>query len=202
MGLEKLPSVLTENNFLDNGLVETESGLFVPAYVASELGFNVPGRHYLSEVFYPALKQEGVLPLCPFAACAEYLDLATITNEEILVRELKKAWKEFNGLVGKVNYETLMPKAKFMIAIYDGSNASDDGVSAETGYFAAKEQRPIIGIRSDFRLSENIAAPVNPAVRYFIDGEPYDGCFFEGIDAYEGAHEQIKSLADRIRDAA
>jgi len=200
MKLDKLPSIIADSKFNEKGLVEINGKVLVPAYAGSELGFNVPGRHFLYNDFYPKLEQEcDVLVLCPFQACAEYLDLPTVTNEDILVKKLREAWTKFNKLIGIVNYETLMPKSKLMIAIYDGSHACDDGVCAETAHYATKGYGPVVGIRSDFRLDENMAAPINPAVRYFIDNGPYNGEFFFGPDAYDRAYESIKNMADEIR---
>lgn len=79
MKLEKLPNIIANNKFNEKGLVESEEGLLVPAYVASQFGFNTPGKEYLSKFFYPALKADaGVLPLCPFTACDEYLDFSKL----------------------------------------------------------------------------------------------------------------------------
>jgi hypothetical protein len=157
------------------------------------LGFNVPGRHFLDEFFYPKLKEVGVLPLCPFAACSEYLDFSKL-NDNMSVREFREFWYKFNKLVGLVNYETLMPHAKFMIALEEG-HSLDDGLCAEISYFAVTHG-PVIGIRSDFRLSENIAASINPAVEHFHT----NGKFFSGQSAYEDAFKTIKELANQIRE--
>ena len=191
--LEKLPSVIRNNKFDDMGFVIHESGLLVPAYVGSQLGFSAPGKKFLDQEFYPELIKRRVFPLCPFSACGEYLDFSKL-NDEMSVREFTSFWDNFNEIIGEVNYETLMPYSKFMIALFDGSHASDDGLCAEVGYFAQKHGS-VIGIRSDFRLSENIAAPINPAVRYFIDKGPYNGQFFSGQSAYEDGLKTIEKLA-------
>ncbi len=207
MKLERLPSVIREHEFNTRGLVKiplrisAKVGfkLLVPAYVGSQLGFNTPGLNFLA-VFYPRLQQEaGVLPLCPFKACSEYLDFSKL-SDDMPLRQYREFWEEFNQLIGPVNYETLMPCSKFMIALFDGSHAVDDGLSAEVGFYATSH-KPIIGIRSDFRLSENISATINPAVRYFIDSGIYPGQFFDGPNAYERAHAAIKTLADKFRVA-
>jgi len=193
MKLEKLPSILEKAKFTEKGLVETFGGYIVPAYIASQWGFNERGKEDLED-FYEKLKGINVLPLCPFKACSEYLDFSKqITTKE----EEFEFWDDFNKLVGIVNYQTLMPKAKFMIALLDGSQAIDDGVSAEIAYFASTHGA-IIGIRSDFRPAENIAAPINPAVRYFLDQGPYSNYLFKGDNAYEKALQGIELLAGRI----
>ena len=196
--LEKLPSVLTENKFNEKGLVETDSGLLVPAYVASELGFNFPGRYFLDNYLYPRLREAGVLPLCPFTSCAEYLGI--MPDKDRPLREHEEYWENFVEIIGKVNYETLMPRSKFMIAVMEGDRV-DEGVAAETAYFS-QHHGPVIGFRTDFRLSENMAAPINGAVRYFMEREEYNGQFFAGPDADKEALKAIKTLAERIKDAA
>lgn len=182
--LKKLPSVVTKNRFTEKGLVETDSGLLVPAYIANQFGFSWPGREFLKNTFYPELRKAGVLPLCPFEASREYLELPT---------------REFNHTVGIVNYQILMPKSKLMIAILDGGHAADDGVAAEIGHYATRGYGPVIGIRSDIRLAENEESGINIAVRYFMDRGPYGGMFFSGESAYKDALRETKTLADRIR---
>lgn len=196
MKLKKLPSIIKNNKFNERGLVEIGSGLLVPAYVGSQLGFNTPGKIFLEERFYPKLREVRVLALCPFKACGEFLDFSKI-NDDMSVKEYRKFWERFNKIVGPVNYETLMPKSKFMIALLDGSHAIDDGLASEVSYFGEKHGH-VIGIRSNFRLSENIAAPINPAIRYFIDSKAYNGQFFDGPHAYDNAYKAIKKLADKF----
>ncbi|MEM4247402.1 MAG: hypothetical protein QXF14_03715 [Candidatus Woesearchaeota archaeon] len=200
MNLDRLPSIISRTDWDENGLARTESGLLVPAYIASQFGFSTSGKEQLDR-FHTCLRNEAkVLPLCPFSTCEEYLDKPRL-NSLKTIDELLKFWQDFNMIVGRVNYEMLMPKSKLMIAVLDGSHALDDGVSAEVSFYAAKYngKKPIVGIRSDFRLCENLAAPINIAVRYFIDKGPYNGFFFNGPDAYDKALRQIKELADKIR---
>ncbi len=195
------PSVLRDNRFNEDGLAETEQGLLVPAYIGSQLGFNVPGRFFLEKEFHPRLRAAGVLPLCPFTACAEYLDAGQRARAKTFA-EAYEFWDAFNHLIGPVNYGMLMPRAKFMIAILDGGHVVDDGVAAEIGYFAVK-QGSAFGIRSDFRLSENLASSVNAAVRNFLDYDPqYHGRYFVGDDAYDEAFVGIADLSRRLRNAA
>jgi len=197
MNLAKLPSVIARNHFDENGLAKTSSGLLVPAYVGSQLGFNLPGRKFLEQDFYPDLEKIGILPLCPFKACGEYLDLSKLT-QSTSIAEMEKFWQRFNETVGVVNYDTLMPNAKLMIALFDGGHAVDDGLASEVAYFASKLERPIIGIRSDIRLAENPAAPINPAVRYFIDKGHSKSRFFDGHAAYGDAMTYMRELAQSM----
>lgn len=54
-----------------------------------------------------------------------------------------------------------MEKSKLMAAILDGSHAVDDGTAGEIGRYCAKKYGPIIALRTDLRLGENIGSPVN-----------------------------------------
>lgn len=193
--LGKLPSVIEKTKFTDNGLVEENDKILVPAYVGSQMGFNAAGKMFLNE-FYSRLKEVHVFPICPFKACAEFIDFSKL-NPKMPVEEYTQFWEKFNSIEGIINYETLMPYAKFMIALFDGGHAADDGVCSEVAYFASARFKPVIGIRTDLRLSENIAAKVNPAVRYFIDLSDYGGKFF---DDYDDAINGIQTLAMRIKD--
>lgn len=202
MGLKKLPSIIQETEFDERGFARTDAGLLVPAYVASQLGFSASGKEQLNK-FYNRLRDEsGVLALCPFTACGEYLDFSRLADSKT-IDEVLGFWNEFNKIVGPVNYRELMPRSKLMIAILDGGHALDDGVSAEIGFYAAeyKGRKPVVGIRSDFRLAENPAALINPAVRYFIDQGPYNGFFFSGLDAYDKAVESIAKIAEGIKNS-
>ena len=197
MDLEKIPSIIENNKFNEKGLIVLETELLVPVYIGSQLGFNEPGKLYLNKFFYPKLRKMGAMPLCPFTACEEYLDFSML-NKNMTAKEQLIFWNEFNKIIGIVNYEALMPKSKFMIALFDGGHAVDDGLSAEVAHFANKHG-PVIGIRSDFRLAENPAAPINPAIRYFIDMGPFAGQFFDGCSAYANAFSAIEKLANQFR---
>ncbi len=202
MQLDRLPSIIRENEFTESGLVRGGRELLVPAYVASQLGFSDLKDHL--GLYYNRLKDEaGVLALCPFAACSEYLDFNTLDQAKS-IEDVMGFWQDFNALVGPVNYGELMPRSKLMIAILDGGHALDDGVSAEISYYAERYQdsKPIIGIRSDIRLAENPAAPINPAIRHFLDQGPYGNKLVVGPGAYVAAMPKIKNLADRIRKEA
>ena len=191
--------VLKNVEFSRHGHAITDEGNLVPAYVASQLGFSQSGRKQLDDFYSRLIKEAKVLPICPFKASGKILDLSQL-GEITRVNTLERFWDEFNKSVGRVNYEMLMPISKFMIAILDGGHAVDDGVSAEIGFYASKYQgkRPIIGIRSDFRLAENISAPINPALRYFLDQGPDNGYFFSGERAYDEAIEASRNLAKKI----
>ena len=190
-----LPKVISDLKFSQHGLVVTDSGLSVPAYVGSQLGFNAPGREYLKSL-YAKLREVSVWPICPFKASDENLSAPLFDGTRTL-DDLTVDWGRFNTGIGKTNYEQLMPYCKLMIAVMDGGHAIDDGLSAEIAYFAVKHGL-VLGIRSDFRLAENIAAPINPAVRYFLDMGPFNGHFFYGTDAHKEALHFLKEFAQKL----
>lgn len=201
ISLDKLPSIIRNTRFNKKGLAETESGFLVPAYVASEFGFHDLGREILDLIVYPNLREAGILPLCPFAACMEYL--GPFPTMDTPLEKVLAFWDGFNSLIGPVNYETLMPPSRFMFAILDGSHSVDDGVAAEVSHFATHyRKRSIIGMRSDIRIAENIAAPINPAIRYLLDQGPYNNQFVFNPGAYKRSLVNAKDLADRLREAA
>ncbi len=136
MELAKLPLVIRDNKWTKEGLIKTDDGLLVPAYVGSQLGFTVDGRESL-KTLYESLERIGVKPLCPFEACAEYLDLNQI---RVTLKENHEFWESFNDIIGPVNYDTLMPKSKMMIAICEG-HSLDDGLCAEIGHYATRYGR-------------------------------------------------------------
>lgn len=196
---EPLPSIIRETEFDSRGFAVSEAGLLVPAYVGCQQGFATRLNERL-QGFYDRLREEAhVLPLCPFTACAEYLDLETLNQLETRADEFR-FWDTFNRHIGPVNYGTLMPYSKMMIADLDGSHGVDDGLSAEIAHYATRYMgsRPLVGIRSDVRLAENLAAPINPAVRYFLDQGPYNGLFFQGPFAEDEALEAIAGMAEKM----
>src|SRR3989344_2002096 len=201
MILDKLPSIISETEFEKDGFALTGSGLLAPAYIASQLGFSSIGMTQLNMLYQCLREEANVLPLCPFTACSEYLDIPILENLKV-AKEVLNFWSNFNRIIGQVNYGELMPRSKLMIAILDGGHALDDGVSAEIGFYAGKYigRKPIVGIRGDFRLAENPAAPINSAIRHFMDQGPYNGLFFTGPNAYDEAIKSTASLVERMRN--
>ena len=131
-------------------------------YVASPLGFSDPGRHYLAEVLHPRLTAAGWTVLDPWAdqtgLVAQTMALpAGQARHEALVR--------MSRTIGQRNRD-LLAAADAVLAILDGPDA-DSGTSAEVGW-AAAHKTPVIGWRSDFRLADHEAAPVNLQVEDFI----------------------------------
>lgn len=203
MVLERLPSFIHNLRFSDSGLIQESGNTFVPAYIASQLGFSESGRKTLEKFYFRLKTEANVVALCPFEACSEFFNKQKLESLR-LVEEERNYLQEFNKLVGLINYGELMPRSKFMVAILDGGHQVDDGVASEIAYFAAtyggqnQDSRPIIGIRSDIRSAENVAAVINPAVRYFLDYGTYNGYLCQGSKAYDDAIERSRKLADII----
>jgi hypothetical protein len=204
--LDKLPSIVSKAEFTHNGLVLMGNRLLVPAYIGSGDGFDDARREHLFNVIYPKLLDCGIYVLCPFKACSEYL--GPFPKKGCLQEEVDSYWDKFNEIVGPVNIEILMPKSFFMFGIYEGSDV-DSGLAAETGFYPGKfhkhpfySQNPIFGVRSDFRLAENPRAHINPAIRYFIDGQTlegeFPGKFFVGESCYDKAYEFLKEHTRQI----
>jgi len=131
-------------------------------YVASPLGFSEPGRHYLAEVLHPRLVAAGWSVLDPWSdptgVVAETLALSPgRARTEALVR--------MSRAIGERN-RSLLAAAAAVLAILDGPDA-DSGTAAEVGW-AAAHRIPVVGWRSDFRLADHEAAPVNIQVEDFV----------------------------------
>jgi nucleoside 2-deoxyribosyltransferase len=131
-------------------------------YVASPLGFSEPGRHYLAEVLHPSLTAAGWTVLDPWAdqsgLVAETLALpAGVARREALIR--------MSRTIGERN-RSLLAAANAVLAVLDGPDV-DSGTAAEVGW-AAAHKTPVVGWRSDFRLADHEAAPVNLQVEDFV----------------------------------
>jgi uncharacterized protein (DUF952 family)/nucleoside 2-deoxyribosyltransferase len=124
--------------------------------VASPLGFSDPGARYLDEVLHPALLAAGFSILDPWATGR---DLVTTAG-----RDADQA--TLNSALGAANAE-LITRSTAVFAVLDGTDV-DSGTAAEIG-FASALGRPIVGLRTDFRMAgDNPAALVNLQVLHFI----------------------------------
>jgi nucleoside 2-deoxyribosyltransferase len=131
-------------------------------YVASPLGFSEPGRHYLREVLHPRLVNAGWSVLDPWE---DPSGLVAATMAMPIGAERHDALRRMSRSIGERNRE-LLARAIAVLAILDGPDV-DSGTAAEVGWAAARGI-PVIGWRSDFRLSEHEAAPVNLQVEEFV----------------------------------
>ena len=190
MSLDKLPSIIENSKFNDKGLVETESELLVPAYVASQLAFDDTGKSYLDNVFYPKLKKVGVLALCPFSAMDEYSYIDNTVTDE-------KNDEENNKIISEI-CKILMSNSKFMVTIIEEQNF-DQTILAETIFFS-KKYGPVLGVRSDYNLTKNSLTPLIPTVRFFYENGKRNKEYYKS-SANDNVLQVIKTLADNIRSS-
>jgi nucleoside 2-deoxyribosyltransferase len=131
-------------------------------YVASPLGFTEAGRHWTAEVLHPALIAAGWAVLDPWldeiGAMAAALALPPGPERIEALRATSRAIGERN--------RRLLAAAAAVLAVLDGPDV-DSGTAAEIGWAAAR-RCPVIGLRTDFRLAEHEAAPVNVQVEDFV----------------------------------
>ncbi len=188
----RLPSIIESTQFNEHGLAVTPEGLKVPVYLASGLGFNLPGRYYIEHELKPRMKDLGALVLDPFEQCGEFIDPSEMFNTAQPVEEYLAKLKHFNEvIVGTVNYKLLIPRSKIMFAVMEGSPV-DEGAAAEVAYMATNFG-PVVAVRTDIRRAENAATGTNPAVTYFASDD-FSGKYYEGPNAYEEGYLLLGSM--------
>lgn len=145
-------------------MVETEPSVGSGVYLAGPLGFSEPGRYYHQRLLKPAITALGVEVLDPWPeAEAIFGQVALIDDSEDPIALLAGA----NRAVGRSN-SGMIERCSAVLAILDGADV-DSGTAAEIG-FAAALHRPVVGLRTDIRLSgDNRAAVVNLQVQFFIE---------------------------------
>jgi nucleoside 2-deoxyribosyltransferase len=159
---------------------------FGHVYVASPLGFNVPGRHYAEAVLLPRLVGEGWSVLDPWAddhgIVATTLGLPPGPGPPVVPGRM-------SSRIGERNRK-LIDQADAVLAILDGPDV-DSGTAAEIGWAAALG-KPVVGWRSDFRLSEHEASRINIQVADFIAVS--GGCLVTTIDAAMASLAELRAL--------
>lgn len=124
-------------------------------YIASPLGFTAGGRDYYERVYLPALRKV-VTPVDPWAlASPDELALAQRENRE---RDLGLA-------LGRRNIRAIR-ECELLVAYLEGQEL-DAGTAAEVGYAVGLGTR-CHGLRTDFRASGDLGAPINLQVEAFI----------------------------------
>jgi nucleoside 2-deoxyribosyltransferase len=132
-------------------------------YIASPLGFTAAGSMYSTSVLLPAVRAAGFEPLDPWSVSPEIQRVFELARGD---PERARLLPDINALVGKNNAE-MIRDAEGVLAILDGDDV-DSGTAAEIGYAAAL-QRPVVGLRTDLRVSgDNEATLVNLQVEWFI----------------------------------
>lgn len=191
----RLPSIFEKYDFPESGIVLTPDGPKVPVYVASGLGFSYPGKYFLDHNLHPRLRKADAFILDPFTLCGEFTDPTLFDQSRPLI-ELIREWRKFNSkVIDTVNYKLAIPRAGLVFAVCEGYPI-DEGMSSEVAY-AATNFCPVAGVRSDFRMGENVATGTNPAVRGFCE-EEYGGLgYFENPlvgNAYKSATLAVKQF--------
>lgn len=133
-------------------------------YLASPFGFSEAGRSFYYEKLVPEIR----------AGNLNILDPWTLTDQREIdaVKRLpfgeqrRDAWRRVNFVIGQ-NNEAALGSCDAVLAVLDGADV-DAGTAAEIGYAYARN-KPVVGYRSDFRMSgDNEGAIVNPQIEYFI----------------------------------
>lgn len=131
-------------------------------YLAGPLGFFEAGRWFHREVMVPRLISAGFEVLDPWPNASAIFDVVAAGDAGDSLLRLEEA----NVSVGSDN-ASMIRGADWILAVLDGSDV-DSGTAAEIG-FAAALGIPVIGIRSDLRMSgDNVAAPINLQVLHFV----------------------------------
>lgn len=134
-------------------------------YVASPLGFAESTRAFSSDVLLPALRKARIEVLDPWEDPGWIAGDFEAARKLPLGGERDAAFDAVNRHLGERNAEMLR-SSQAVLAVLDGQEV-DGGTASEVG-FAAALGRPVVGLRTDFRLSgENERSQVNLQVRYF-----------------------------------
>jgi nucleoside 2-deoxyribosyltransferase len=132
-------------------------------YVAGPLGFTDSGRVYNTDVLIPTVRAAGFEPLDPWELPAALLEVfeRPLGDPTRLVQLAAT-----NRDVGRRNADMIRAAAG-VLAVLDGSDV-DSGTAAEIGYAAALG-KPVVGLRSDLRITgDNEATLVNLQVEWFV----------------------------------
>lgn len=133
-------------------------------YLASPLGFSESGKLFYYEKLIPMVVESGFKVLDPWVLTTD----ETLKPAMVLPygQKKKNTWQKINKIIGRNNVKAIK-NSNLIIAVLDGTDV-DSGTASEIGYGAALG-KPVIGYRSDFRLSgDNDGAIINLQVEYFI----------------------------------
>ncbi len=165
--------LLTLTDDIDEALEHIESPPAQPrksrsilrVYVASPLGFAESTSAFSRDVLLPALRKARIEVLDPWE------DPGWIGRDYAAARQ-QPPGEERDAAIDAVNRHLgernagMLRDSQAVLAVLDGQEV-DGGTAAEVGYAAALG-RPVVGLRTDFRLSgENERSQVNLQVRYF-----------------------------------
>jgi nucleoside 2-deoxyribosyltransferase len=141
-------------------LAETPMGI----YLAGPFGFSEAGRDFTDRVLVPELIRLGFQVIDPFKLTDQAKIAAVLALPTAEAR--RDAWQKLNMEIGR-NNQLAIDGCNAVLAVLDGADV-DSGTASEIGYAFARN-KPILGYRSDFRLSsDNEGSIVNLQVEYFI----------------------------------
>jgi len=174
----------------------------INAYLANQLGFSELGKYAIENLVKPRLKKIGLNVLDPFEECEKQLDMNILSKLEYQ-SDVVEFWKVFNRKIPIINNH-LMEISDVMPAILDGSHAIDDGTASELGNYYQLRRGPIFALRSDFRLCENIAAPINAQLMGYIENSSselhhYKGKLITGSGSLERWFTEIEKWYKTVK---
>jgi nucleoside 2-deoxyribosyltransferase len=134
-------------------------------YIASPLGFADSTDAY-REVVLQAVRGAGLEPLDPWDDPGGKLGAAfSAADARTDVAARQEELDRLNADAGKQNH-SMLERAHAVLAILDGVDV-DSGTAAEIG-FAAANQTPVVGLRTDKRQTGEKGCIVNLQVEYFV----------------------------------
>ena len=135
-------------------------------YIASPYGFSEATKRYYDAELLPAVARAGFEPLDPWADPDGQIALRFDDAEQLEGDARLEALREINADLAQANVDRI-EACDAVLAILDGTDV-DSGVAAEIGYAAARD-KPIVGLRLDWRpAGDNAAALVNLQVEHFL----------------------------------
>jgi len=160
-------------------------------YLAGPLGFAESGRDFQNCQLIPLIKGAGFDVLNPWELTSKDLIRAAADLEYGIERRRK--WQEVNFTIGTNNAEAIR-RSDLLVAVLDGPDV-DSGTAAEIG-FASALGKPIVGYRSDLRISaDNEGATVNLQVEYFV--RKTGGTIVRDLDSLR---EELALLRTQFKD--
>jgi nucleoside 2-deoxyribosyltransferase len=135
-------------------------------YLASPLGFSAVGRLYYREVLLPAVREQSLRVLDPWAPRhARESGLASALKLPISDDRVEKL-SHANQAAAALNYDMIV-ECDGLLAVVDG-NDIDSGTAAEIGAASALG-KPVVALRTDFRsMGDNDGSPINLQVEFFV----------------------------------
>jgi hypothetical protein len=170
----------------------------VIGYLANGLGFSML-KYMLYAKIIPKISNIGIVIEDPFEECKKELDPKFFAGiDDKRYGEVFKYWSDFGVKITPIN-NNLMKNSDCLIAILDGGPDIDSGVASEIGYYTGIKRGPIFAFRTDFRLLENIAAPINCQVLGYILQSGGKFVYEPNLNSLEDIEKAIDKYVDVIK---